>query len=71
VSVAEHRDQTLRAFSLAPASLLAPFGDLSIVWASLLGCALFDERLDTRTVIGALLIAAAGIYLYRDAGARS
>lgn len=55
----------IRAFAFAPASLLAPFGYTSLVWAIALGYFVFDEAPDWGTLLGGGLIALAGIYLVR------
>lgn len=57
----------IRAFALAPASSLAPFSYLNLVWATILGFLLFGDLPDRWTVIGALMLAASGLYvLYRE-----
>lgn len=48
-------------------SLTAPFRYTVIVWAVLYGVFVWDDRLDTLTIIGAVLIVASGIFtLYRE-----
>ncbi|WP_299614092.1 DMT family transporter [uncultured Tateyamaria sp.] len=54
----------IRALSQAEAGLLAPFNYTGLVFAVLWGLVLFDERPDTATLIGALVIAGAGIYVW-------
>lgn len=56
----------IRAYSLAEASVIAPFGYLDMVFASLWGIALFAEYPDGFTMLGALVIAAAGLYVWRQ-----
>lgn len=57
----------IRAFTTAPASSLAPFSYMQLVWATGLGYLLFGDLPDRWTVAGAVLLAAAGIYvLYRE-----
>jgi drug/metabolite transporter (DMT)-like permease len=53
------------AFRRAPASTLAPFQYLEILGASLLGWWLFDEIPDRYTILGALIIVAAGLYIFQ------
>lgn len=48
----------LRAYQIASASLLAPFGYLSIVFATASGYVFFDEVPDLRTLIGIVVIIA-------------
>lgn len=57
----------IRAFTIAPASSLAPFTYLQLVWAALLGFVMFADLPDLWTLIGALMLAASGLYvLYRE-----
>jgi drug/metabolite transporter (DMT)-like permease len=60
----------IRALALAPASLLAPFGYASLLWAVLIGAVVFGETIGAFTVLGALVIAGSGLYLFRAAAAR-
>lgn len=55
----------IKALSLAEASILAPFAYTGPVWAAIWGVSLFDERLDPVTVLGALVIIGAGLYVWR------
>ncbi|MEP1207297.1 MAG: DMT family transporter [Rhizobiaceae bacterium] len=52
------------AFRHASASLLAPYNYTLLVWAVFYGWILFDELPDLRTTIGAVVIVAAGIYVW-------
>ena len=52
-----------RSLQLAPASVIAPFQYLSIVWAVVLGYLVFGDVPDAATVTGAALIAAAGGFM--------
>lgn len=54
----------IRALSMAEAGLLAPFNYTGLIFAVLWGLVLFGERPDGPTVIGALVIAGAGIYVW-------
>ncbi|HEY0276088.1 MAG TPA: DMT family transporter [Paenirhodobacter sp.] len=57
----------IRAFSLTEASALAPFGYFSLMFSGLWGWVFFAQLPDRWTVIGALVIVAAGIYVwYRE-----
>lgn len=57
----------IRAFTVAPASSLAPFSYLQLVWATLLGFVMFADLPDFWTIIGAVMLAASGLYvLYRE-----
>jgi len=57
----------IRAFAAAPASLLAPFGYVQLVWATLAGLLIFGDFPDGPTLLGIALIAGSGLYvLYRE-----
>ncbi|MCP5152537.1 MAG: DMT family transporter [Ectothiorhodospiraceae bacterium] len=61
----------IRAYALAPASLLAPYSYVEIVFGSVLGLVLFGDVPDAMTVLGAGIIVASGLYVYhREARAR-
>ena len=53
----------IRAYSLAEAGTIAPFTYLGLVFATLWGMLFFDEWPDQWTVIGALIIVGAGLYV--------
>ncbi|WP_156640179.1 DMT family transporter [Bosea sp. PAMC 26642] len=50
------------AFRFADASLLAPFSYLQLLWASILGYWIFAALPDLWTLVGAVVIAASGLY---------
>ncbi|MCX7889589.1 MAG: DMT family transporter [Rhodobacteraceae bacterium] len=54
----------VRAFTLAEASAIAPFGYVGLVFAAFWGFVAFGEVPDIWTILGALVIAAAGIYVW-------
>jgi drug/metabolite transporter (DMT)-like permease len=55
----------------APASLLAPFSYLQLIWSTALGYIIFDGRPGLATIVGATIIAASGLYsAHRDRAAR-
>lgn len=54
----------VRAFSTAEAGALAPFGYTGLIWAGLWGWLFFGQLPDLWTVIGALLIVLAGLYVW-------
>ena len=56
----------IKAYGLAPASLLAPFDYTSLIWATSLGFVLFGDLPDTWTVLGAFIIMSSGLYLIRN-----
>ncbi|GGD34983.1 DMT family transporter [Sinisalibacter lacisalsi] len=64
----------IRAFMLAEASLVAPFSYAGLLFATIWGILFFDEWPDAATIFGAMIIAAAGVYVWhretRDARAR-
>ena len=53
----------IKALEFAPATLLQPFNYTSLVWASLIGFAVFGEFPDGWTMIGAAIIVGAGGYV--------
>lgn len=54
----------IRAFTIAEASAIAPFGYVGLLFATGWGILLFDEWPDGWTVIGALVIVGAGVYVW-------
>lgn len=54
----------VRALSMAEAGLLAPFNYAGLIYAMILGLVLFAEVPDAATLLGALVIAGAGIYVW-------
>ncbi|QUS35317.1 DMT family transporter [Falsirhodobacter algicola] len=54
----------LRAFSAGEASAIAPFGYAGIVLATLWGAVFFGEWPDRWTILGALVIVGAGLYVW-------
>ncbi len=55
----------IRAFALAPASLVSPFIYTQIVWAVLFGYLVFGDLPDLWTLVGAAIVIAAGLHLFR------
>ncbi|TWI38083.1 DMT family transporter [Paracoccus sulfuroxidans] len=54
----------IRAFSLAEAGAVAPFGYTGLIWAGLWGWLFWGNLPDKWTVIGAVIIVGAGIYVW-------
>lgn len=54
----------IRAFSIGEAGMLAPYSYSGLVFASLWGVIFFQEYPDGTSMIGALVIVAAGIYVW-------
>jgi drug/metabolite transporter (DMT)-like permease len=54
----------IRSFSITEAAVVAPFAYLGIVVATFWGVVLYDEWPDRWTVIGALVIVGAGLYVW-------
>ena len=52
-----------RAFQLAPASALAPFQYVSILWSIVFGYAAFSDVPDGATLLGAAIIIGAGLFI--------
>lgn len=53
------------ALRRAPASALAPFTYLQLVFAGMIGSLVFDEVPDTWSIAGAVMIAAGGLWIWR------
>lgn len=53
---------TVLGFQRAPASLLAPFTYVQLIWATTLGYLIFDRLPDGWTWVGAAVIVASGLY---------
>lgn len=53
----------VKALQYAPASLLQPFNYTLVVWATLIGFAVFNEMPDLWTIAGAILIVGGGGYV--------
>ena len=54
----------IRAYASAPASVIAPFGYTGIPLAALWGLVFFNEVPDGLTILGALVIVGAGLYVW-------
>jgi drug/metabolite transporter (DMT)-like permease len=60
-----------RALHLAPASAVAPFYYLSLVWASILGFAVWGEIPTLSLMVGSAVVVASGLFLlWRETNAR-
>jgi drug/metabolite transporter (DMT)-like permease len=60
----------IKAIERAPTSWLQPFSYTQIVWAILIGLIVFGEVPDLRTIIGATIIVASGLYIVNRERAR-
>lgn len=54
----------IKSFERSQASLLAPFGYSSLLWATLFGFLVFNDLPDEWTVVGAAIVIAAGLYIW-------
>ena len=54
----------IKAFELAPASTLAPLFFTQLIWATVAGILMFGELPDLWTAAGALIIVAAGVFIF-------
>ncbi|MFN4191898.1 MAG: DMT family transporter, partial [Tabrizicola sp.] len=54
----------IRSFSITEAGIVAPFAYLGIVFAAVWGAVLYDQWPDRWTVVGALVIVGAGLYVW-------
>ena len=60
-----------RALHLAPASAVAPFYYLSLIWASVLGFAVWGEIPTVSLIVGSAVVVASGLFLiWRESNAR-
>ena len=60
------------SYRYAPASVVAPFDYTSMIWALVLGYAMFGEMPTLMIVLGAAIIAGAGLFvIWRERPARS
>ena len=55
----------IKALSITPASVLAPYNYTIIVWAILFGLLVYKEIPDIFTIIGAIIIVASGVFIFR------
>lgn len=61
----------IRAIGLAPVSVVAPFNYTTLLWATLFGFIAFGDLPDGYTLLGAAIIALAGLYvMHRERAAR-
>ena len=57
----------IRSFAAAPASAIAPYGYAGLLFAILFGFVMFNETPEIITLLGAIVIVGAGLYVwYRD-----
>ncbi|MGA9485738.1 MAG: DMT family transporter [Methylocella sp.] len=54
----------IRAFAVAPANIVAPFGYTALLWAILFSLLIFGEIPSLRTLFGAALIVGAGLFIF-------
>ena len=54
----------IRAFSAAPANIVAPFGYTALLWAILFSLLIFGEVPSPRALFGAALIVAVGLFIF-------
>lgn len=52
-----------RALSLAPPSAVVPFNYLSLVWATILGFAIWGDRPTETLIVGSAIVVASGLYI--------
>ncbi len=61
----------ISAYKNAEAMIVAPMQYSQIVWATIFGYLVFDERLDPQTIVGSAIVIASGIYiLFRESRAQ-
>ena len=54
----------IKALTLSPASVIAPYSYLNLIWATIYGFVLFAELPDIWTIGGAAIITGSGLYVY-------
>ncbi len=54
----------IKAFQSAPVAAVTPFSYSSLIWATLYGFLVFGDLPDLWTTVGALIIAASGLYIF-------
>ena len=59
----------IAAYRNAPVIVVAPMQYSQIIWAALLGAILFSDAVDSKTVVGIMVIVASGLYLLSRTGA--
>jgi drug/metabolite transporter (DMT)-like permease len=60
----------IKALTAAPAATVSPFGYTGLVWATLYSSAIFGDVPSGWMLLGAALIVASGIYVFRSEGTR-
>ena len=55
----------IKALSITPASVLAPYNYTIIVWAIFFGLIVYKEIPDIFTIIGAIIIVVSGVFIFR------
>lgn len=55
----------IAAFTVASGAIVAPLRYLSLVWAAILGYVLWEDIPDIQAIAGAVIIIAAGLYIWR------
>ena len=55
----------IKALSITPASILAPYNYTIIVWGIIFGLLVYGEIPDIFTIIGAIIIVSSGIFIFR------
>lgn len=54
----------IKALDRAPASSLAPYGYVELIWAVLLGYVIFGDFPDQWTILGAAVVVGSGLYIF-------
>lgn len=54
---------SIKAYRSGEAAIVAPMQYSQIIWASIYGWFIFNERLDSRTLLGAAVIISSGLYI--------
>jgi drug/metabolite transporter (DMT)-like permease len=54
----------INAFKFSEASLLQPFTYLQLVFVSVIGVMIFDERLELEVILGSGIVISAGLFTF-------
>ncbi|MFN7710042.1 MAG: DMT family transporter [Holosporales bacterium] len=60
-----------KAYEYAPAGVVAPFIYTSLIWATLIGYGFWHEAMEGKTLIGAALVVASGVFVTRHHQAKT
>lgn len=56
----------IKALSMVPATVIQPFNYTLLIWSSLIGFLVFGDVPDLWTILGAVVVIASGLYIFRQ-----